>query len=63
MAAEADERGLTPRAHWAHLFVHALLHLQGYDHKTEADAAVMRARETEILGRLGIASPWRAEPR
>ena len=39
-------------AHYAHLVVHGMLHLQGFDHERPADAAVMEARETAILARL-----------
>jgi len=46
------------RAHLAHLVVHGMLHLQGYDHERDADAAAMEARETEILRRLRYADPY-----
>ena len=56
---EADEQGKTPEAHFAHLIVHGMLHLQGYDHETgEADAARMEAKEREILARLGYPDPY-----
>jgi probable rRNA maturation factor len=56
---EAREQGKTFRAHCAHLVVHGMLHLQGYDHVRRRDAPVMEAREVEILRRLGYADPYR----
>ena len=44
--------------HYAHLVVHGLLHLQGYDHMTKRDAARMEALEIEILKRLSIPNPY-----
>jgi len=46
------------RAHLAHLVVHGMLHLQGYDHERDADAAAMEARETGILRRLRYPDPY-----
>ena len=51
---EADAQGKSLAAHYAHLVVHGMLHLQGYDHERAADAAAMEARETAILAGLGI---------
>ncbi|MCX8086331.1 MAG: rRNA maturation RNase YbeY [Rhodocyclaceae bacterium] len=57
---EAAEQGKPLKAHLAHLIVHGMLHLQGYDHETgDEDAARMEAREREILARFGIADPYR----
>lgn len=56
---EAAEQHKTAEAHFAHLIVHGMLHLQGYDHETsESDAEVMEAREREILAALGYADPY-----
>lgn len=55
---EAREQHKDLPAHYAHLTIHAALHLQGYDHGNEADAAVMEARETAILLKLGYADPY-----
>ena len=44
--------------HYAHLVVHGLLHLQGYDHERTRDAAAMEALEIEILARLSIPNPY-----
>jgi probable rRNA maturation factor len=57
-AAEAAAAGRTLQAHATHLIVHGTLHLLGFDHEREADAALMEGLETEILGSLGIADPY-----
>ena len=57
VAIEAREQGKTVAAHYAHLVVHGLLHLQGLDHDTEAAASAMEALEGRILGRLGFGDP------
>ncbi len=59
---EARAQGKTLTAHYAHLVIHGMLHLQGYDHERNSDAARMEARETELLVRLGYRDP-RAWPR
>ena len=56
---EAKEQGKTAAAHWAHLIVHGTLHLVGYDHEVEGDAARMERREIAVLKRLGFANPYR----
>ena len=56
---EAAAQGKAMEAHFAHLIVHGILHLQGYEHETGvADAARMEAREREILGGLGYPDPY-----
>lgn len=55
---EASQQGKRPHAHWAHLVVHGMLHLQGMDHQTEAEAAEMEALEIEILHTLGHTNPY-----
>ena len=57
---EARAQGKTLRAHLAHLIVHGMLHLQGYDHERGADAARMEAREIALLARLGYRDPYAA---
>jgi len=56
---EAAEQGKPMLAHYAHLTIHGVLHLQGYDHENEADAAVMEALESQIVTKLGYADPYR----
>jgi probable rRNA maturation factor len=56
--AEAAEKGVSFENHAAHLLVHGTLHLLGYDHQDEAEAADMEAREVRALERLGIANPY-----
>ncbi len=56
--AEAHEQGKTEEAHWAHLVVHGMLHLQGFDHQDEQQAAEMEALEIEILDTLGYTNPY-----
>ena len=55
---EAAEQGKREWDHWAHLTVHGVLHLLGYDHIVEAEADVMEALETRILAGLDIADPY-----
>ncbi len=55
---EAHEQHKNLHAHYAHLAIHAALHLQGYDHENEADAVAMETRETAILLKLGYADPY-----
>lgn len=55
---EAAEQGKQAEAHWAHLTVHGCLHLLGFDHLEEIEAAAMEALETEILARLGYPDPY-----
>ncbi len=57
---EADAQGKDLAAHYAHLVVHGMLHLQGLDHERAADARVMESRETAILARFGLPDPYRA---
>lgn len=62
-AREARERGLGLAAHVSHLIVHGLLHLVGYDHEGEAEAAEMEGLEIEILDAMGISNPYAQEER
>ena len=54
-AAQQDKR---PRAHWAHMVVHGILHLRGYDHIHQTDAEIMEAFEIRALKRLGFPDPY-----
>jgi probable rRNA maturation factor len=47
--------------HWAHIIIHGVLHLLGYDHIKESDTEVMQALEIKLLGQLGFASPYQIE--
>ena len=58
IASEARAQKKALRAHHAHLVVHGLLHLQGYDHARAPDARRMEARERAILARLGYPDPY-----
>ena len=59
---EAREQEISPEAHCAHLIVHGVLHLQGYDHETgDEDAEQMEALESAILEALGFEDPYRSE--
>jgi probable rRNA maturation factor len=58
VAREAREQGKSPSAHWAHMVVHGVLHLLGYDHENDRDAQRMEARETKILAQLGMPNPY-----
>lgn len=60
---EATRLGKPPEAHFAHLIVHGMLHLQGFDHDLDAQAAVMEARERAILAALGYCDPYKGEYR
>lgn len=60
--AEAREQGKTLPAHLAHLVVHGVLHLLGYDHLKKAQAREMEILETVVLSRFGITDPYRARP-
>ncbi len=55
---EAAEQGKPLSDHVTHLLVHGTLHLLGYDHMTEPDAAKMEALEVEILATLGVPDPY-----
>ena len=58
VVAEAAERELPVEAHWAHLVVHGMLHLQGYDHEAPDEARAMESLEAEILDTLGYTNPY-----
>lgn len=55
---EAEEQGKPLENHLLHLLAHATLHLLGYDHETDEDAAVMERLEREILVSLGVPDPY-----
>jgi probable rRNA maturation factor len=59
VAREAKEQGKAVNDHYAHLTVHGVLHLLGWDHEDEREAECMERLEREILAGLGIADPYR----
>jgi probable rRNA maturation factor len=58
VAREARAQGKSIAAHYAHLVIHGVLHLRGYDHEKKRDAARMEAREIAILRRIGLRNPY-----
>ncbi len=58
-AAEAAEAGRSLHDHALHLVVHGTLHLLGFDHERDADAALMEEIEREVLGKMGVPDPYR----
>ncbi len=61
VAREAAEQGKALGDHYAHLTIHGVLHLLGFDHVEEAEAEEMEALERQILASLGIADPYAGE--
>lgn len=57
---EAEEDCKPPLHHLAHMIVHGLLHLAGFDHEDDSEAAEMEALERAILADMGIADPYRS---
>ena len=55
---EAAAQGKAPDAHWAHMVIHGVLHLLGYDHETDEEACAMEALETGIMAELGWPDPY-----
>ena len=55
---ESGEQGKSFQAHLAHMVIHGVLHLLGYDHEQDGDAEIMEAREVEALSRLGFNHPY-----
>jgi probable rRNA maturation factor len=56
--AEANQQHKPLQAHWAHMVIHGMLHLQGYDHIEDSEAEEMEALEVRILDQLGYANPY-----
>jgi probable rRNA maturation factor len=56
--SEARQQGKPVAAHWAHLVVHGVLHLLGYDHEHAGEARAMEAREAGVLAALGLPDPY-----
>ncbi len=58
VAAEARLQHKKLDAHWAHMTIHGVLHLLGFDHEVAAQAVKMEAREVQMLDRLGFSNPY-----
>jgi probable rRNA maturation factor len=58
VAREARAQGKSAEAHWAHMTVHGVLHLIGFDHERDREARKMAALERQILDRLGFSDPY-----
>ena len=58
IAREAQAQGKTFEAHCAHMVIHAMLHLQGFDHESSAQAKVMEKRERDIMALIGFGDPY-----
>ena len=58
VAREAEAARAPLEDHWAHVLVHGIMHLRGYDHVSDQDAGIMEGLEAAVLGRLGIANPY-----
>ena len=58
VAKEAKEQEKTVEQHWAHLVIHGILHLQGYDHISDSEASAMEAIEIKLLEELGVPDPY-----
>jgi probable rRNA maturation factor len=58
VAKEAREQNKALNAHWAHMMIHGVLHLLGYDHQNENDANLMESLETKIMQGLGFPPPY-----
>ncbi len=59
LESQAQQKPL--EAHWAHIIIHGILHLLGYDHIEEAQAKSMEAIEIQLLAELGFADPYHLE--
>jgi len=58
VAREAEEQHKTTEAHWAHMVIHGVLHLLGYDHVSDDQAEVMESLEVKYLEELGFENPY-----
>ncbi len=58
---EAKEQNITVESHWAHMIVHGVLHLLGYDHIEDDEAEEMESLETQIMLEMGFADPYLEE--
>jgi len=56
---EARAQKVPAQAHWAHMVVHGIMHLRGYDHQRDDEASVMERKEARVMKRLGFDDPYR----
>lgn len=61
LSEESVEQGRSLEAHWAHIVIHGVLHLLGYDHIEESDTKIMQELEIKLLAKLGFANPYQTE--
>ncbi len=55
---EAEQQGKSKQDHWGHMIVHGCLHLLGFDHEQDEEAAAMEGLEVEILSAYGVTNPY-----
>lgn len=58
---EAKEQQKSQDAHWAHMIIHGIFHLLGYDHETDKDAETMEYLEIQVMQSLGFNNPYKSE--
>ena len=61
VAREAREQHKSATEHWAHMVIHGMLHLQGYDHIDDEQAEEMESLEIKLLHQLGFANPYESQ--
>lgn len=61
LQAESESLNKPLQAHWAHIVIHGVLHLLGFDHVRDEDAPIMQAQEINILEELGFCNPYKEE--
>lgn len=61
LKTESTELGTPLKEHWAHIVIHGVLHLLGYDHIKDSEAEIMQALEIKLLAKLGFSNPYKQE--